>query len=64
MAIESNDIRYLVIFLRSIKSEKAALRLLTELFSDNNLWDRDCSWFYILGEIIKKFPKLDYSLYY
>lgn len=64
MAIETNDIRYLVIFLRSIKSEKAALRLLTELFSDNNLWDRDCSWFYILGEIIKKFPKLDYSLYY
>jgi hypothetical protein len=61
MAIESNDIRYLVIFLRSIKSETSAHRLLTELFSDNNLWDRDCSWFYILGEIIKKFPRLDYS---
>lgn len=49
LAIDSNDIRYLVIFLRSIQSESAALRLLTELFSDNNLWDRDCSWFYILG---------------
>jgi hypothetical protein len=49
MAIECNDIRYLVIFLRSIKSESVALRLLAEIFSDNNLWDRDCSWFYILG---------------
>jgi len=49
MAVNFNDIRYLAIFLRSIKSEQVALRLLTELFSDNNLWDRDCSWFYILG---------------
>jgi hypothetical protein len=29
MAITRNDIRYLAIFLRSIKSEAAALRLLT-----------------------------------
>lgn len=28
MAIDCNDIRYLVIFLRSIKSEASALRLL------------------------------------
>ena len=64
MAIKCNDIRYLAIFLRSIKTEASAFRLLRELFSDNNLWDRDCSWFYILGEIVKKFPKLDYSKYY
>lgn len=62
--MEYNDIRYLVIFLRSLKTEAAALKLLGELFSDNNLWDRDCFWFYILSEIIKKFPKLDYSSYY
>lgn len=37
---------------------------MTELFADNNLWDRDCSWFYILGEVIRKFPHLDYSKYY
>ena len=37
---------------------------MTELFADNNLWDRDCSWFYILGEVTKKFPRLDYSKYY
>ena len=64
MAIECNDIRYLCIFVRSIKNEASGRRLLRELFSDNNLWDRDCSWFYILGEIVKKFPKIDYSQYY
>jgi hypothetical protein len=64
LSIDYNDIRYLVIFLRSIKTEGAARRLLTELFSDNNLWDRDCFWFFILSEIIKKFPRLDYSSYY
>ena len=64
MAIDCNDIRYLVIFLRSIKSQSSALKLLAELFSDNNLWDRDCSWFYILGELVKKFPRIDYSAYY
>jgi hypothetical protein len=34
------------------------------LFADNNLWDRDCFWFYILSEITKKFPRIDYSPYY
>jgi len=64
LSVEYSDIRYLVIFIRSLKSEGAALRLLVELFADNNLWDRDCFWFYILSEIIKKFPRIDYSPYY
>lgn len=34
------------------------------MFSDNNLWDRDLLWFFVLSEIIKKFPRLDYSLYF
>ena len=38
--------------------------MLAELFSDNNLWDRDLLWFFVLSEIIKKFPRLDYSLYF
>ena len=49
MAIRCNDIRYLAIFMRSIKTETVGRRLLTELFCDNNLWDRDISWFFILG---------------
>lgn len=49
LSIDYNDIRYLVVFLRSIKSEHAAKRLLAELFSDNNLWDRDSFWFFILS---------------
>lgn len=64
LSIEYNDIRYLVIFLRSIRTEAAAKRLLGELFSDNNLWDRDSFWFFILSELVKKFPRLDYSAYY
>lgn len=64
LSIDYNDIRYLVIFLRSIRTEAAAKRLLGELFSDNNLWDRDSFWFFILSELVKKFPKLDYSAYY
>lgn len=64
LSIDYNDIRYLVVFLRSIKTEAAAKRLLGELFSDNNLWDRDSFWFFILSELVKKFPRLDYSAYY
>lgn len=64
LSIDYNDIRYLVVFLRSIKTEAAAKRLLGELFSDNNLWDRDSFWFFILSELVKKFPRIDYSAYY
>ena len=64
LSITYNDIRYLVVFLRSIRSEAAAKRLLRELFSDNNLWDRDSFWFFILSELIKRFPRIDYSAYY
>jgi len=64
LSINYNDIRYLVVFLRSIRSEAAAKRLLGELFSDNNLWDRDSFWFFILSELVKRFPRIDYSAYY
>jgi hypothetical protein len=64
LSIDYNDIRYLVVFLRSIRSEPAAHRLLGELFSDNNLWDRDSFWFFILSELVKRFPRIDYSAYY
>ena len=64
LSITYNDIRYLVVFLRSIRSEAAAKRLLRELFSDNNLWDRDSFWFFILSELVKRFPCIDYSAYY
>ena len=50
--------------MRSLKSQEQAEKLLIELFSDNNLWDRDGYWFYILSEVIKRFPSIDYSPHY
>lgn len=28
------------------------------------MWDRDGCWFFILSELMRKFPQLDYTPYY
>jgi hypothetical protein len=31
---------------------------------DPVLWDRDSCWFFIISDILKKYPNIDYSPYY
>jgi len=34
------------------------------LLKDSSIWERDISWFFIISEIAKKYPKLDFSSHY
>lgn len=64
MAIEERDIKYLAIFIKSIKSIEKAQTILQYIFEESSLFERDTPFFFIISELTLEFPLLNLGSYH
>jgi hypothetical protein len=64
LSIRKKDIKYLAVFIKSVKSLHFAERILWYIFEESNMFERNASFFYVLAEVTRLFPDINITRYF